>query len=658
MRGIDRTHTKNTVPTPLMTPMIATRALSIALVPCLAAAAASAQAQGGGALPFDLVETTVDTQSPDFPGIDFQRVPVSLYAAEAGGMATVDFDNDDDIDILFTNTEGFPNHLYVNQGDGTFLEEAALHGIQETAQRRGSCGFFDMENDGDFDLLTVGYPSAFIPIFDYFTLFRNDGAPDYGFTDVTASAGGFVFAPTVDDNLLGEPGGLTFGDYDNDGDLDFFVAWWNRSLDFVHDQFRMYENVPNPTPEAPGQLDYSERVFLDVTIEAGLNNNPVGWNHTPTLIDIDRDGDLDLHMAIDLGPDILLINNGDKTFGPFDIATGIGMNGSPAEDRNEMGTTWEDFDGDLDVDMYTTNAYEEDRLYRNLSSLGQSGTGLDFVDVGVLTGTSICNFGWGTRFCDIDHDKDLDLLAVCGHTVPYRNWFWENQLPATVPGTGIPLLANRATDLPNFHKDGPDMDVARGLSAFDADGDGDLDLIVSRYGSGPFVTAGPNPRAAFYENTLSSANNWLRVELIEKGNSRNTVGAQVFLQSGGKIMRRQVVTGTSYQTQEPYQLHFGLGEDTVDWICVRWFSGENTSYTTGPSNTLVTLRNGTNDTLGDVNGDGVIDATDVANLKLAKARPRAFDTVFDGWPWEINGDLNGDGKLDDLDVAILEGMVP
>ncbi|MHC4376263.1 MAG: FG-GAP-like repeat-containing protein [Planctomycetota bacterium] len=633
-----------------------TTAVLAASAQLVAAPTAAAQF---GALPFDLDEINVSGHD-QHPGIDFTRHPVSIYAAEGGGLATVDINDDGFIDVFFSDTEGHPNHLYINQGDGTYVESAEAYGIQEISKRRASALFFDMENDGDLDFLSCGYPSQAIPNFDLYSLYRNDGAPDYHFTDVTVSAGNFQLAFLPEPTIIGEMGGVTCGDLDGDTYLDVFCTYWNRSYGFFFDQPRLWMNADNPLPDGADPATHSPRKFEDKTLEAGLAEPIEGWQWTPTLIDVDRDGDLDLHINIDQGFDVLRLNDGTGFFGP-DIANGVGINGDPPQTRSEMGVGYGDVNFDGLSDSYHTNAYEDDRFYINQYDWDEAG-GIEFTDVAIGTTTNVSSFGWGAQFADFDHDTDLDLMSLAGMAVGYDNHYHENLYPQPAfPENPLspPAFTERSEDLPDFWRPGGQADVARNLAAFDHDNDGDLDVIIGRYGSSGLVDPGIRPGASVYENTATDLGNWLQVDPRERTGSRNVVGARVYVRAGDRIMMREILGGgSSFLTQLPYRQHFGLASETeANWVCIRWFDGHHTVEVGPAANQILRVDKKAQNWTGDMNGDGVVNQEDVSLLITAVRRPGAYDGTYFGWPWQITGDMNGDSKVDADDIPLLQALV-
>ena len=196
------------------------------------------------------------------------------------GCIFLDFDNDHDLDIYVTDYN-YENILYQNNGDGTFTNVAAARGVNYGSRCRGvTCG--DYDNDGDLDIyITRGRYNYTISN----VLYRNNGAPDWNFSEMTIAAG------------VGHGGDGTlsvFGDYDNDGDLDIYVG----------------NSWQHPTPENVLYRNNGDGTFTDVAPPEGVTA-PTSCP-AANFIDYNNDGFLDIYAVNNQGANILYKNNGNN----------------------------------------------------------------------------------------------------------------------------------------------------------------------------------------------------------------------------------------------------------------------------------------------------------------------------------------------------------
>ncbi|NNF41641.1 MAG: CRTAC1 family protein [Phycisphaerales bacterium] len=200
-----------------------------------------------------------------------------------------DFDGDGWADI-FMAVDFFANNLYLNQRDGTFVDVAAAAGLDNTMNDMGVT-LGDCDNDGDFDLYITNIYD-FVGQGEHNVLFRNDSVgAALSFTNVAIAAG-------VDEGGWGW--GTTFLDADNDGDLD--LAATNGFNDHV-DPSRFFLNE-NETPIR----------FTDASAAAGFDDEE--WGSGLIAFDLERDGDLDMMQVCNLGgPVRLLVNDAAETVG-------------------------------------------------------------------------------------------------------------------------------------------------------------------------------------------------------------------------------------------------------------------------------------------------------------------------------------------------------
>ncbi len=233
------------------------------------------------------------TNRADYPSQLFRNNGDGTFtdiAAEAGvandryakGVAVGDYDNDGDLDLYVSNIG--TNRLYRNNGDGTFTDVAPELGVIRPAKRSFATWFFDYNDDGWLDLFVVAYDATIDDVAAGYLglahqatapcLYRNDGGRGTpGFTDVTREAG-------LDHPYL--PMGANFGDLDNDGRLDIYLA----------------TGEPDYRALMPNIVLRNDRGlrFQDVTTSAGLGHLQKG--HGVAFADIDNDGDQDIYHQL------------------------------------------------------------------------------------------------------------------------------------------------------------------------------------------------------------------------------------------------------------------------------------------------------------------------------------------------------------------------
>jgi hypothetical protein len=254
-----------------------------------------------------------------------------------------DFDLDGDLDILQSHwqhlgiqcTQPCTKHLWANNGSGVFTDmDTSAEVIYTDDDHTFTPNFADLDNDGLPDLL---YSSDFGST----RVFLNDG--DGTFTDVTD--------PAVFTDQYGM--GSAIGDYDNDGDLDWFVSSIFDGETATGN--RLYRN-------------HGDGTFDDVTETAGVRNGYWGWGSC--FADIDNDGNLDLFHVngfssisgfgdYSTDPSRLFMSNGDGTFTERSAELGL------VDTGQGRGVICFDYDRDGDIDLFVANNSQAPALYRN-----------------------------------------------------------------------------------------------------------------------------------------------------------------------------------------------------------------------------------------------------------------------------------------------------
>jgi hypothetical protein len=333
---------------------------------------------------------------------------------QAYGMGTcaADYDNDGWTDLYITRVG--PNALYRNDGGKRFTDVTAAAGVAGSPVFSASCAFADIDRDGDVDLFVVNYvdarldnnvfcgdaakririychPLNFSPLPD--VLYRNNG--DGTFTDISAEAG---IAPNRGNGL-----GAVFGDYDDDGWIDLFVA--------------------NDT--TPNFLYHNERNgrFSEVALLSGVSVAADGRPRAgmgTDFGDYDGDGDLDLFVTNhELESHTLFRNLGKALFEDVTFPSGVGP---PTLPFVGFGAAFLDVDHDGDLDLSIVNGHVMNsaghfrpgatEAQRNLM-LANDGKGR-FRDVTRASGPGFAGEAVSRALAagDVDNDGDLDLLVT------------------------------------------------------------------------------------------------------------------------------------------------------------------------------------------------------------------------------------------------------
>jgi len=518
-----------------------------------------------------------------------------LLEEMGGGAAFFDYDNDGWLDIFLVNGTSLDpavrernpaSYLFHNNRDGTFTDVSQQAGLIHSGWGQGCC-VGDYDNDG-FDDLFVSY-------FGRNVLYHNNG--NGTFTDVSEKAG-----VTGSSDRWGA--GCCFLDYDRDGHLDLFVANYvsydpARAPKPGEAMYCLYNNIPVPCgPQGftgGTNILYRNRgdgTFVDVSEESGITRPRgassmvfVGRNWQPTgsygmgaaAADFDNDGWPDIYVASDTAPSLLYRNNHDGTFREIAVPAGCAFDENGVA-MSGMGVGLGDFDGDGWMDIVRTNFSEQvTTLYRNY------GNGA-FEDASIKAGLGVNRkyVGFGVGFLDFDNDGWKDLFLANGHV--YSQIAGRKiHLTYKEPKVLYRNLGNgRFEDV--SAKAGPAIkaeNLGRGCAFGDFDNDGDVDVIINNLDGPPTLL----------RNDGGNRNNWIMIKCVGVKSNRSAIGARVRITSGARSQIDEVMSGSSYYSQNDFRLHFGLGSATkVDSVEIAWPSGLKESFKSLASNHLYVIQ--------------------------------------------------------------------
>jgi hypothetical protein len=476
------------------------------------------------------------------------------------GATFVDIDDDGDLDLYIC---GFkcPNRLYVNQGDGTFLEQTRAFGLDYTGASV-MMTFADYDRDGDLDgyLLTTGLGSY----------------SNRQFKVKVDLAKRQIILPQEAKEIAGalmKP----------DGTLKTFIAGQFDHL------FR------NEGRSGDGQVR-----FRDVSQEAGLDGQHLGLS--ATWWDYNQDQFPDLYVANDFyGPDQLYRNNGDGTF------TEVSRRAVPHTPWYSMGSDAADInnDGRLDLiasDMAGSTHYKDKigmgdmeeegwfleypapRQYMRNALFLNSGTDR-FLEAAHLAGLASTDWTWSTKFADLDNDGWVDLFVTNGMTRDLFNSDLKDR----------ERTVQTRADAERFWQDAPEkkdqnfvfrnlgdlrfvdqsrpwgldhLGISFGAGVADLDADGDLDIVVNNY----------QQPASVYRNG-SASGHCVKIRLQGTTSNAFGIGATVQVESQSGTQTRYLHVSGGYMSSDEPIVHLGLGEEKkIDRLTVRWPSGHEQQF--------------------------------------------------------------------------------
>lgn len=554
-------------------------------------------------------------ETPDLNIITYE------YFYNGGGVAAGDFNNDGLIDLYFT-ANVLPNKLYLNKGNFQFQDITRSSNAGGKRGWKTGVSVADVNGDGWLDI---------------YVCYSGDIEADKRKNQLLINNGNLTFTDRAEEMGIADNGHTThaaFFDYDRDGDLDLFVLNHNvkelRNFDaaFVKKMIdpdagdRLYRNDLISSSSVGSKGDVR---FTDVTVQAGIISNPLGYGLGIAISDVNNDGWPDLYVSNDyVEEDYLYINNGNGTFTDR-LKEQLGH-----ISNFSMGVDIADINNDGMSDIYTLDMLPADNkrqkllympdnyeLYNNMVKNGfhhqlmrnmlqvNNGNGT-FSETGQLSGVSNTDWSWAALFADFNNDGHKDLFVTNGYGRDMSNRdfvkFYANERLKYRKGESTERMFQMLQGIKStplhcymFENKGnlqfrdcstdwgfDTVNFSHGAVYADLDNDGDLDLVVNRM----------NDEAAVYRNNAEQKvqGNYLKVILQMPGSNSNAVGAkvQVFTAAGKLMLENYPVHGFQSSIQGP--LHFGLPSASIDSVTIQWPNAEIQTLKNISANTTITVK--------------------------------------------------------------------
>ncbi len=562
-----------------------------------------------------------------------ERAGVGGTKSWSTGVSMIDINGDGLLDIYVCNSgdikgDNKQNELFINQGDGTFVEKAESFGLADRGYSTHAA-FFDYDKDGDLDAYLLNNSYQAIGSFNLMQdmrpvrdsvggdkFFRND---EGSFIDISEEAG-------IYGSVIGFGLGVTVGDVDMDGWQDIFVS-----------------------------NDFFERDYLYLNNGDGTFREDLP-NQMPSI------------SAASMGADMADFNND----GLPDIFV-TDMLPEPDE-RIKKVTTFESWDK---YKYKIENNYHR-QFNRNMLHLN-NGDGT-FSEIGRLSGIEATDWSWAALMFDMDNDGYKDLFVANGiyqdiTDLDYLNFISNDEvkrkiitregvdykaLVDPIPITPIPNYAYQNRGSLRFEDKTEDWGFAEpthsnGSAYVDLDNDGDLDLVLNNV----------NSPSAIYENKTNERgkNHFIKVELKGVPGNNFAIGAKVWVHTsdGNKIYQEAMPIRGFQSTVDP-RLNFGVGSNsTISLIRVVWPSGKETILKDVPADQLLVLAESEASTSNGEpvsdSGAGLFQPSKILDFKHTENTFVDFDRdrlifhmISQEGPKLAGGDINGDG-LEDLFIG-------
>jgi hypothetical protein len=536
------------------------------------------------------------------------------YFYNGAGVAAGDLNNDGHVDLYFTGNQ-VGNKLFLNKGEARFDDITAKAGVAgRVGGWKTGVTLADVNADGWLDIY-VSYSGLRSDSLRRNQLFINN--KNLTFTDRATEYGLADSGYSVQAN---------FFDYDRDGDLDCFLINHNlknyeRKEAAIMRTERDYNAgdklFQNRAVERQNGGETTGPLFVDVSEQAGIKGNPLGFGLGVSVSDVNGDGYPDVYVSNDfVEDDYLYINQKDGTFRD-ELRNRIDHTSYSA-----MGMDMADVNNDGRSDIMTLDMLPESNArqkllpwpdnwnvyqaqlkngfwhqnMRNMLQIQQANG--QYAEVGQLAGVSATDWSWGVLLADFDLDGYKDIFVSNGILRDFTNADFvkfSDQASGTsvleqikqMPTTQTKNYAfrnNKNLTFTNEQKawgfDEPT--TSNGCAYADLDNDGDLDLITNNL----------NEPARIYLNQErdTKATPYLAVKLIGASLNPFGVGATVTIGVDGKEQRQEQYPTRGYESCSQGNLLFGLGKDPKQVsVVVQWPDGRSQTVSGVKPNQVIAL---------------------------------------------------------------------
>jgi tetratricopeptide (TPR) repeat protein len=443
--------------------------------------------------------------------VTFVPTPTPLRNAEANphsstvngaGACVLDLEGTGQKDIISMQSGTNAIQPYRIAQDGTAIAIDAIAAGLALPGKGIACAVGDYDNDG--------LPDLAVALEDRVAIFHNLGHGK--FADTTSAVG---------IHPLNRPAGLTFVDFDHDGDLDLFItgsasgAGKGSNVLWRNNGNSTFTEWTSPTDLA-GNAESASAILSDINNDRAIDLVVTGRGASPIIFENQREG---AFRQVALYDD-----------GALPATRGISVL---------------DFNKDGWMDVAVTHADAPGlTLWRNVEGKRFERVSLPLKDV---TGA------WGLTAIDFDNDGWIDLAVIVD----------------TPHGARLRVLRNcgakgfedvtEALKLENL-----DVSGAKSFIAADVDGDGAPDLIVARGNVAPLVL----------RNVGGNQNHSLRIALTGLADNKSALGTKVAVLSNGMMQKFEIAGSAGYQSQGSTDILVGLGKaDHVDVVRILWPTG-------------------------------------------------------------------------------------